>query len=80
MADSTERNSEQPFAEKKFMDIDGQRMAYIDAGEGAPIAFQHGNPTSWYLWRNVMPTSRGRVGWLPATSWAWVIRRNSIPA
>src|SRR5260370_24902894 len=30
-------------------------MAYIDEGEGAPIVFQHGNPTSSYLWRNVMP-------------------------
>ncbi len=29
-------------------------MAYIDEGEGAPIVFQHGNPTSSYLWRKVM--------------------------
>lgn len=34
-------------------------MAYIDEGEGAPIVFQHGNPTSSYLWRNVMPACRG---------------------
>jgi haloalkane dehalogenase len=34
-------------------------MAYIDEGEGAPIIFQHGNPTSSYLWRNVMPSLRG---------------------
>jgi haloalkane dehalogenase len=33
-------------------------MAYIDEGEGAPIVFQHGNPTSSYLWRNVMPACR----------------------
>jgi haloalkane dehalogenase len=46
MADST-----QPFAAKKFIEIQGQRMAYIDEGEGAPIVFQHGNPTSSYLWR-----------------------------
>jgi haloalkane dehalogenase len=48
-----------PFAEKKFIDIKGHRMAYIDEGEGAPIVFQHGNPTSSYLWRNVMPACRG---------------------
>jgi haloalkane dehalogenase len=30
-------------------------MAYVDVGEGAPIVFLHGNPTSSYLWRNVIP-------------------------
>src|SRR5207302_2193915 len=48
-----------PFAEKKFTEVKGHRMAYIDEGEGAPIVFQHGNPTSSYLWRNVMPACRG---------------------
>ena len=48
-----------PFAEKKFLEIEGRRMAYIDEGEGAPIVFAHGNPTSSYLWRNVMPACRG---------------------
>jgi haloalkane dehalogenase len=48
-----------PFADKKFVEVDGRRMAYIDEGEGAPIVFQHGNPTSSYLWRNVMPACRG---------------------
>ena len=43
-----------PFAAKKFWEIKGRRMAYIDEGEGAPIVFAHGNPTSSYLWRNVM--------------------------
>jgi haloalkane dehalogenase len=52
-------DSSSPFAEKKFIEIKGHRMAYIDEGEGAPIVFQHGNPTSSYLWRNVMPASRG---------------------
>lgn len=53
------RSSEQPFAEKKYLDIHGHRMAYIDEGEGPPIVFQHGNPTSSYLWRNVMPHLEG---------------------
>lgn len=48
-----------PFAQKKFMDINGRRMAYIDEGEGDAIVFQHGNPTSSYLWRNVMPHLSG---------------------
>jgi len=52
-------DSAQPFAAKKFLEIKGRRMAYIDEGEGAPIVFAHGNPTSSYLWRNVMPACRG---------------------
>lgn len=59
MAKSIERTPEQPFAQKKFLDVNGHRMAYIDEGEGAPIVFQHGNPTSSYLWRNVMPACVG---------------------
>lgn len=30
-------------------------MAYVDTGTGDPIVFLHGNPTSSYLWRNVIP-------------------------
>jgi haloalkane dehalogenase len=47
---------------KRFIQVDGRRMAYIEMGEGSPIVFQHGNPTSSYLWRNVMPmlAHRGR--------------------
>lgn len=40
---------------KKFVDILGKRMAYVELGAGDPIVFQHGNPTSSYLWRNVIP-------------------------
>ena len=40
---------------KKFMDIKGKSMAYIDEGVGDPIVFIHGNPTSSYLWRNIIP-------------------------
>ena len=47
---------------KRFVEVDGRRMAYVEMGEGSPIVFQHGNPTSSYLWRNVMPmlAHRGR--------------------
>ncbi|MBT4386471.1 MAG: haloalkane dehalogenase [Betaproteobacteria bacterium] len=48
-----------PYASKKTMDVKGSKMAYIDVGEGDSIVFQHGNPTSSYLWRNVMPYCEG---------------------
>jgi haloalkane dehalogenase len=33
----------------------GREMAYVEAGQGDPIVLLHGNPTSSYLWRNVLP-------------------------
>ena len=47
---------------KKFIAVDGRRMAYVELGSGRPIVFQHGNPTSSYLWRNILPqlADRGR--------------------
>ena len=52
--------SEKPFAEKKIKIVRGHKMGYIDEGEGTPIIFQHGNPASSYLWRNVMPYLKGK--------------------
>ena len=43
-----------PF-KKLFQVVDGKRLAYLDEGEGDPIILLHGNPTSSYLWRNVIP-------------------------
>lgn len=40
---------------KQFITVNGKRMAYAEMGSGSPIVFQHGNPTSSYLWRNIMP-------------------------
>jgi haloalkane dehalogenase len=40
---------------KKKADVLGKKMAYVEVGEGDPILFLHGNPTSSYLWRNVIP-------------------------
>ena len=40
---------------KKKIEVLGHQMAYVEAGEGDPIVFLHGNPTSSYLWRNVIP-------------------------
>ncbi len=45
--------------EKKRIKVNGKSMAYAEAGEGDPIIFLHGNPTSSYLWRNVMPHVEG---------------------
>jgi len=47
----------------EYIDILGSKMAYIDVGEGDPILFVHGEPTSSYLWRNIMPhlESQGRL-------------------
>lgn len=45
---------------KKRIDVLGKTMAYVEMGEGDPIVFQHGNPTSSYLWRNIMPHLAGQ--------------------
>jgi len=48
---------------KKFAEVNGRQMAYVDEGAGDPIVFLHGNPTSSYLWRNVIPhvSDLGRI-------------------
>ncbi len=48
---------------RKFIRVLGHKIAYIEEGQGDPIVLVHGNPTSSYLWRNVVPelTGLGRV-------------------
>tara|TARA_B100001741_G_scaffold132320_2_gene109064 strand:- start:1223 stop:2107 length:885 start_codon:yes stop_codon:yes gene_type:complete len=46
---STERLS------KQYKTVQGKQMAYHEVGEGDPVVFLHGNPTSSYLWRNIIP-------------------------
>ncbi len=41
--------------QKKSLAVNGYDMSYVDEGEGEPIVFLHGNPTSSYLWRNIIP-------------------------
>ena len=41
--------------EEQFITVRGKQIAYVEMGAGDPIVFQHGNPTSSYLWRNIMP-------------------------
>jgi haloalkane dehalogenase len=47
-------SAEFPF-ESKFVEIHGSKMHYAEEGSGDPILFLHGNPTSSYLWRNIIP-------------------------
>jgi len=42
-----------------FAQVHGKRIAYLEAGTGDPIVLLHGNPTSSYLWRNVIPELEG---------------------
>ena len=49
--------------DKKFLDVNGRKIAYVDEGSGNPIVLLHGNPMSSFLWRNVAPEllASGRV-------------------
>ena len=41
--------------EKKMVEVNGKQMAVHDSGSGQSVVFLHGNPTSSYLWRNIIP-------------------------
>ena len=41
--------------EKARLTVLGRTMAYVEVGVGDPIVLLHGNPTSSYLWRNIIP-------------------------
>lgn len=51
-------SSEFPY-ESKFVKVLGSRLHYVERGNGDPILFLHGIPTSSYLWRNVIPWVEG---------------------
>ena len=55
-----EISSDFPF-ESKYLDVKDSKMHYIDVGRGDPILFLHGNPTSSYLWRNIIPYLQGNA-------------------
>ncbi len=61
MSENKPISADFPF-ESKYVDVKGWRMHYIEEGSGDPILFLHGNPTSSYLWRNIIPylTPHGR--------------------
>jgi haloalkane dehalogenase len=50
----TRRPRSAPWATRRA-NVDGVGIAYVETGFGDPIVFLHGNPTSSYLWRNVLP-------------------------
>ena len=52
-------SSSMPY-QKQYQDVNGKKIAYVEAGEGDPIVLLHGNPTSSYLWRNVIPELEGK--------------------
>lgn len=41
--------------QSNYIEVHGSKMHYIDEGSGDPVLFLHGNPTSSYLWRNIIP-------------------------
>jgi haloalkane dehalogenase len=45
--------------DKRFVEVLGRRMAYVEVGAGRPIVLLHGNPTSSFLWRGVIPALSG---------------------
>ena len=47
-------STEFPFR-SNFVEVHGSKIHYIDEGKGEPILFLHGNPTSSYIWRNIIP-------------------------
>jgi haloalkane dehalogenase len=63
---SNSKNQQQISSEfafkSNYVEIHGSKIHYVDKGSGKPILFLHGNPTSSYLWRNIIPylTSKGR--------------------
>lgn len=54
MAGDKEISAAFPF-ESKFIEVEGSKIHYVEEGTGDPILFLHGNPTSSYLWRNIIP-------------------------
>ena len=53
---TTKQNISADFPYKSnYIEVHGSKIHYVDEGSGDPILFLHGNPTSSYLWRNVIP-------------------------
>ena len=53
---------EQP---KRFAEVHGKKMAYVEEGSGPPVVFFHGNPTSSYIWRNILPVVAPHAALVP---------------
>jgi len=46
---------------KQYKTVNGKQMAYHETGSGNPVVFLHGNPTSSYLWRDIIPHVSGQA-------------------
>ncbi len=46
---------------RRTVEVLDSEMTYVDTGDGDPVVFLHGNPTSSYLWRNVIPHLSGQA-------------------
>src|SRR5271169_6492524 len=66
------------YGETRYATVKGRRMAYIDEGAGDAIAWQRGNLTSSYLWRNAMPHCEG-LGRLVACDLIGMGRSERLP-
>jgi haloalkane dehalogenase len=55
---TVEISAADPHPRKRVKVLDSE-MSYVDVGSGDPIVFLHGNPTSSYLWRNIIPYVAG---------------------
>jgi pimeloyl-ACP methyl ester carboxylesterase len=44
-----------PGVTHKFVDVNGVRLHYAEAGKGEPLVLIHGFPENWYMWREIMP-------------------------
>jgi|SRR5579872_4086801 len=58
VTNATTISAEDPHPRKRIAVLDSE-MSYVDVGQGDPIVFLHGNPTSSYLWRNIIPAVSG---------------------
>jgi len=50
-----------PF-ESRYVTVDGYKIHYVEEGKGDPVLFIHGNPTSSYIWRNILPKVAADAG------------------
>lgn len=55
MSESNQTISAEFPYDPKYVEVHGSKMHYVEQGQGDPIVFIHGIPTSCYLWRNILP-------------------------
>ena len=61
--------------EPRFVEFEGLRMAYVEAGDGKPILMLHGEPTWGYLYRRMIPTLAASGAYRAGPDWLWTLRQ-----